>query len=58
MTETERDELMDKLEDLKERLAEAALEAKAAHERVWDLQLQIVRLEARFPECRHWPVAS
>lgn len=58
MTEQERDELMDEWEDMKARLVEAEREARAARERVWDLQLQIVQLEARFPECRYWPATS
>lgn len=54
MTEQERNSLMDRLEELKDGLAEAVQEAEDARHRVSDLEVEIMKVENQFPECRYW----
>lgn len=55
MTEQERNQWMDKLEDLRASLAEATREYEAANNRVLDIEREIWYVECQFPECRFWP---
>jgi uncharacterized membrane protein len=58
MTEQERDELMDKLEALRQQLADARQELESQRLRVADIEDEIMRTECRFTECRYWPATS
>ena len=55
MNEQEREQAMDSLEDLRERLKEAEAERDAAQSGVDAIELAVFLLEQKFPEIKYSP---